>query len=159
MRGRRGRNMPSRCNNSGIKTEKMNRYELFSHPADQGIRGYGETKEEAFQEIAKALQSLMVKIEEIEIKTEDKIRIKATDEESLLVNWLNELLYLFDVKGNIYKEFEVKIENNELTATARGEKHNPEKHGSEDLVKAITYNQLEIKEEKGKWMAQCVVDV
>jgi len=137
----------------------MNKYELFSHPADQGIRGYGETKEEAFQEIAKALQSLMADLKKVEVKTEDEVKIKAIDEESLLINWLNELLYLFDVKGNIYKEFKVNIKNNELKAIVKGEEYDPKKHGSGDIIKAITYNQLEIKKENNLWIVQCVVDV
>ncbi len=142
----------------------MRNYELFPHPADQGIRGYGETLEEAFQEIAKALQSIMADLDKVENKKTSKIKIEAEDTESLLIKWLNELLYLFDVKGTIYKEFKVKINKDKkvLKAEVKGEEYNIEKHGPGDIVKAITYNELKIEKREGKkqrWMVQCVVDM
>lgn len=137
----------------------MARYELFSHPSEQGIRGYGETLEESFQEIAKALQSVMTDIERIEAKEEKEIALESSEKEHLLVKWLNELLYIFDVERKIFKEFEVSIEGNKLKAKVKGEKFNPDKHEPRTQIKAVTYNELKIEKRNKEWLTQCVVDV
>jgi len=139
----------------------MAEHELFPHPADQGIRGYGSTLEQAFQEIAKALEKVMVDTETIENKLQHEVEVKGEDQESLLIQWLNELLILFDTEKTIYKDFEVEInkEKNKLKGIAKGEKYNPKKHGPGEIVKAITYNELKIEKKGDRWMVQCVVDL
>ncbi len=137
----------------------MGRYELFDHPSEQGIRGYGKTPAEAFEEAAKAMESIIADIDKIEAKQEREIKLENPDKEILLVKWLNELLYLLDVDGLVFSDFEVQIKNDELKARVKGEEFNSDKHGSGTIIKAPTYNELKVKEENGQWIAQCVVDV
>lgn len=137
----------------------MTNYERFPHPSEEGIRGYGNTIAEAFEETAKALESIMVNLDKVDIKEKRKIEIKNPKKEYLLIDWLNELLYHFDVHNLVYKEFKVKIKDDELKAIAKGEEFNPKKHGSGTEIKAPTYNELKVKKKNGKWIAQCVVDV
>lgn len=138
-------------------------FELFEHRADVGIRGFGKSKEEAFGECAKAMFSVMIDLEKAKAEGKDLLEVKAPNLEGLLVAFLNHLLYLRDVKGKLYSRFEVYITKSGvgllLKGSAFGEKINSRKNAIKGDVKAASYHQLKVALEKGKWVAQCVVDV
>ena len=138
-------------------------HELFEHKADIGIRGIGETKEEAFAECAKAMFSVMVDLETVGSEEKFDIEIETNDLESLLVDFLNHLLYLRDVNETLFNKFDLYIINEgdewKLNGTGFGEKINKKKHDIKSDVKAASYHQLDVAEKDGKWLAQCVVDV
>ncbi|MEK6973092.1 MAG: archease [archaeon] len=137
---------------------------LLEHKADMGIRGYGNSFEEAFQEAAKAMFSIMVELETVQKKDKFEIRIEENSLEKLFVKWLNELLYLSDAKQFLFKEFKIKDISERkntfsLTATAFGEKLNEKKHILNTEVKAATYSGLKVEKQGNICIAQCVVDV
>lgn len=138
-------------------------FELFEHKADIGVRGFGTTLEEAFEECAKAMFSVMVELESVNARESVQVNASARNESELLLKWLNELLYKASVKEMIFCEFKARIkkENKEfkLEGTARGEKINPKKHRLKTEVKGVSYSGLKVKKEKGKFLAQCIVDV
>lgn len=140
--------------------KKTNEYhELFSHPSEQGVRGIGPTKEKAFEQAAKAMQSVMVNIENIEPKKTKHITLEEEDHEQLFLDWLTEILYLFDIEDMIFNEFKVKIKGKKLEATLKGEKLNPKKHEIRTAIKATTYDELKLEKTKKGWIAQCIVDI
>ena len=129
-----------------------------------GIRGYGNSFEEAFQEAAKAMFSIMVEPGNVHKKERFEIKIEENSLEKLFVKWLNELLYLSDAKHVLFKEFKIKDIGERkntfsLTATAFGEKLNEKKHTLNTEVKAATYSGLKVKKEGNVCIAQCIVDV
>jgi len=141
----------------------MKRWEHFEHTADIGIRGYGDTLEEAFEAVAIALFDVMVDVRKVEKKEAREIEVEGEDLYSLLYNFLEELLILHDTEGLVFADFDVKIEKTDkgykLKAKAYGEKLS-EKHEPKEEVKAITYHEMEIKQlPNGEWMAQLVPDI
>jgi len=123
-------------------------YKIIEHTADVGIEAHGKTLEEAFEEAAKGMFAIITNEGKIESKEKRRIEIPLDrDEEILLVDWLNELLYIHDVEGLVFGEFEVKI-NKKLTGYAYGEKYSRQKHGYGMQIKAVTYHMLEIKRNK-----------
>ena len=87
-----------------------------------------------------------------------KIRVSGNDAESLLYNFLEEFIYLFDSENFLVSEVKkIKIEKNKLVAEVSGEEISDKKVTNQ--VKAITYNEMFIKEESGNWIAQVVLDV
>lgn len=147
-------------------------YKLLEHEADIGILGIGETIEEAFEEGAKGLFSVMAEIDKVNPKEKIEIKCTAPKLDSLFVEWLNELIAQKDIKELLFSEFSVEIKKGKdefgeteykLKGTAKGEKLNQEKHQVKIEVKAATYHGMkyEIKEVKGvkKHYVQCVVDV
>ena len=134
-------------------------YETFEHTADIGIRGIGKTLEQAFEEGAKAMFSVMYDINSVKPAKELKVKLKAKDREALFVEWLNRLLAEKEISGLIFSKFKVEFQGDKLIGSAWGEKFNAKKHKAETEVKAATYSQLKITEEKGKYIAQCIVDV
>jgi len=135
-------------------------WEHFPHQADIGIRGRGRTKEEAFEQAAVALTAVITEPDKVECKEEVKISCNAPDDEMLLVDWLNRLLYEISVGKMLFGRFDVKIKKGFLNASAWGEKIDIAKHNPTVEVKAATYTSLKVGREKdGDWVAQCVVDV
>jgi len=134
-------------------------YETFEHEADIGIRGFGATLEEAFQNAALAMFSVMVNVRAIEQKETRTITVTAPDQELLLVEWLNTLLALADIERMVFARFEVRLDGNSLCGSAWGEKLDRRRHEPKVEVKGATYHMLSVKERDGRYVAQCVVDV
>jgi len=138
-------------------------YELIPHPSDMGVRGIGNSLEEAFSEAARAMFSLMADLEKIEPKEAVPFQVEADTLEDLFVRFLAELLFLRDVHGMLFSSFSLRIEKEgekfRLTGEAFGERFDREKHGVGIDVKAATYNLVSVEEKNGTWIAQGVVDV
>ena len=89
-----------------------------------------------------------------------EIRCEAPDDELLLVDWLNALIYEMSTRSMLFARFSVAIDARRLAATAWGEALDRERHRPAVEVKGATYTALSVGErDDGKWIAQCVVDV
>ena len=141
------------------KKDAPRTYETFEHGADIGIRGFGRTAAEAFENAAVALFSVMVKVHAVETNEKRTIAVSAPDQELLLVEWLNALLSLSDIEHIVFSKFNVNIEGASLTGTAWGERFDRERHEPNVEIKGATYHMLKVKEADGRFVAQCVVDV
>ncbi|MHC4498795.1 MAG: archease, partial [Planctomycetota bacterium] len=116
--------------------------------------------EQAFEQAAVGLTAVIARPEKVAAKEAVAITCSAPDDELLLVDWLNGLLYEMDTRRMLFSRFEVKIDGNELSGRAWGEKIDVSKHDPVVEVKAATYTELSVRQdEKGTWTAQCVVDV
>ncbi|MFW6048008.1 MAG: archease [Candidatus Natronoplasma sp.] len=122
-------------------------YEQIEHTADVGIHAYGDDLEEAFEETAKAMFSIITDISKVKKKNKRKLEVASENLESLLVNFLSELIYLHEVHNELYRDFDVKIEEEgliRLTASAEGEKIDLERHDMDTAVKAVSYHEISI---------------
>jgi SHS2 domain-containing protein len=82
------------------------------------------------------------------------------DVESVLVDWLSEILYLHDAEGWLFREFDIqRLDDHSLAAVARGEKFLRTRHQAKPLVKAITDHQLALEKIPQGWRAQVYVDI
>jgi SHS2 domain-containing protein len=135
----------------------MKKYEILEHKADLKIRAFGKTKEELFLNILLAMAESQKPEIESKVKIKREIKIKSVDLSTLLVDFLNEILYLNQVNKEIY--FEVKFKkftNNEIEAELTGQRV---KRFGED-IKAATFHNLEIKQNKNKnWEGTVLFDV
>ena len=87
------------------------RWEHFPHEADMGIRGFGATLEEAFEQAAAAMTAIIADLDKIEPKQKIKIRCQAGDDELLFVDWLNSLICEMDTRKMLFSRFEVSVAN------------------------------------------------
>ncbi len=140
-------------------SESNNQFETFEHESDIGIRGFGYTMEEAFGNAALALYSVMVNVNAVRQSEKKFLTASAPDVELLLVEWLNSLLSLSDIERMVFSKFEVTIEGLSLRGTVWGEPLNRVRHETKVEVKGATYHMLSVKNEMGRYVAQCVVDV
>jgi tRNA nucleotidyltransferase (CCA-adding enzyme) len=135
-------------------------WEHYSHPADIGIRGFGPSKEEAFTQAALALTAIIADLKTVEPKEEVKISCQDQDDEFLFVDWLNAVIYEMATRQMLFSRFDVSIGSEHLLARVFGEKIDVKKHSPVVEVKAATYTDLKVGQDKnGDWVVQCVVDV
>jgi SHS2 domain-containing protein len=135
-------------------------WEHFPHGADIGVRGIGATRAEAFAQAAMALTAALIDPAQVALKDAVEIRCDAPDDELLLVDWLNAIVYEMVARNALFGRFDVRLEDHRLTATAWGEALDRLRHRPTVEVKGATYAELSVAErEDGAWIAQCVVDV
>jgi len=120
-------------------------FEIVDHTADVGIIAYGANMNQAFANAARALFSLITELDDVDEVLHRDTKLTAPDEESLLVEWLNELIYLFDVENILFKRFDItQLNNTRLKARSYGEKVDSSKHKLKTGVKAATYHMLKV---------------
>jgi len=125
-------------------------FETIDHTADIGIIAYGADISQAFANAARALFSLITELDNVEEILHRDIELTAPDEESLLVEWLNQLIYLFDTENIIFKRFDItRLSNTRLKARSYGEKVDSSKHMLKTGVKAATYHMLQVDKGDG----------
>jgi tRNA nucleotidyltransferase (CCA-adding enzyme) len=135
-------------------------WEHFPHQADMGIRGVGPTREAAFVQAALAMTAIVTEPEKVAADIAVTIRCKAPDDEILLVDWLNALIFEMASRHMLFSRFEVNLEGQNLHATAWGEAIDAARHQPVVEIKGATYTELKVAERhRGGWLAQCVVDV
>lgn len=126
------------------------KYRLLEHTADAMVEVSGRSLDELFANAAFAMFDQMTDATKIEPKGELKIVLEADTKEGLLVDFLQELLFLNDVEDLVFGEFEVKTDGKKLEALVRGEKFDENKHPKRAVVKGVTYHKLEIDPVKGR---------
>jgi SHS2 domain-containing protein len=141
----------------------MKEFEIIDHTADIGIVAYGKTKREVFINAAKGMFEIIAgENRELKENFYDKIKLEAKSLEDLLIAWLNELLYISEVKLVILNKFKIKeLSDGQIKAEIGGTKINHLSIRVKREVKAVTYHRLEIKkdEESGLWRAQVIFDI
>jgi SHS2 domain-containing protein len=136
------------------------RWEHFPHEADMGVRGIGATREEAFEQAALAMTAVITDPAKVIAVDPIELTCRAPDDELLLVDWLNALIYEMATRKWLFSRFEVHIKDHVLTARAWGEPMDTDKHQLAVEIKGATYTALRVaREANGAWVAQCVVDV
>lgn len=136
-------------------------WELFDHGADIGVRGRGATRAAAFEQAALALTGVVTDPASVEPRERVEIACAAPDDELLLVDWLNALVYEMAVRHLLFGRFRVAIDGHRLAAEAWGEPADVARHRPAVEVKGATCTALRVarEDEGGGWLAQTVVDV
>ena len=128
--------------------------------ADTAFLAYGKDLNELFENAALAMFEVMINTEQIKPKVEKKIKVTGNDLQSLMFNWLNNLLLFVDSENLAFSYFKVKIDEKKFTLNVicKGEKINPKKHETRTAIKACTYHQMKI-EKNGTWKARVILDI
>jgi SHS2 domain-containing protein len=144
-----------------VKTKKRGiRFEVLDHTADVGLIVFGEDLKALFENAGEAFFHLITDLKKVRQKEERWIELKGESLERLMVDWLNELLYLHDVESLLFKKFEVEAVGEEgLRAKAKGEPFQAGVHVIKTGVKAVTHHQIQVKGDSGGWRAQVILDL
>jgi len=109
---------------------------------------------------ALAMTAIVTDPEKVAADIAVTIRCDAPDDELLLVDWLNALIFEMASRHMLFSRFEVNLEGQNLNARAWGEAVDPERHQPVVEIKGATYTELIVAQrDHGQWLAQCVVDV
>jgi len=136
------------------------RFELFAHGADIGVRGCGPSREAAFAQAARALTAVLTDPDKVAASTKVSLAIEAPDDELLLLEWLNAVIYEMATRDMLFSRFEVTIDGHRLSADLWGEALDPTRHEPAVEIKGATLTALKVERQPdGSWLAQTVVDV
>jgi SHS2 domain-containing protein len=135
-------------------------FEVLEHPADIGFRAYGSTLAELYAASAIALLSIADDPEAAEPRHEYALSAESGDRESLMVDWLNEVLYWYDGKRIAFRDFRIReFQEDSIAAVGIGEPRDSERHRARLIVKAVTYHQLKIEQRGDLWVAEVYLDI
>lgn len=133
-------------------------FELIEHTADTGVAACGNSLPEAFANAAAGMFSIITDISRVEELEHRDVEVSAPDMETLLFNWLNELLFIFDVDHMLFSRFEViELGDNHLKAVCCGEKYNPQKHDLYKGVKSATMHMIKVDRKENR--VQVILDI
>jgi len=135
-------------------------FEVIEHTADIGIRAFGASRTKLFENAAYGMFSLITDLEKVRIDSAFSIEIEADDLETLLVEWLNELIYLYDSRSLLLKSFKISsLQETALQGMAYEEQIDFSRHGLNADIKAATYHMLKINKDPAGWKAEIIFDV
>jgi protein archease len=135
-------------------------YETFDHTADLGLRIEAPTLEELYVEAARGITAQIVE-NVTEISTQETVSIakQGTETDYLLFDWLDELIYQYEVRNRVFAVFEIELTDAGLTATVKGEPVDRKKHVLSHEVKAVTYHGFVVEETANGWRAEFILDI
>jgi tRNA nucleotidyltransferase (CCA-adding enzyme) len=135
-------------------------WQHFPHGADMGVRGIGKSKAAAFEQAALAVTALVTDPQSVRAEILVRIECQAPDDELLLVEWLNDIIFEMATRKMLFARFAVDLDGNRLSGTAWGEAIDLTRHDAVVEPKGATCTSLEVcQDESGCWRAQCIIDV
>ncbi|MFZ1128578.1 archease [Methanoregula sp.] len=133
-------------------------FEELSHTADVKIRARASTPDALFGEACRALMQVMFG-EDRNGGTSREIDISAPDRESLLCDFLSEVLYVSEVEGLVFRDADVHLDGMHLHAILDGEPFDPARHAQGTEVKGISYSGMSIQKDAKGYMVDILFDV
>lgn len=131
----------------------MVKYEFTDHTADVGMRAYGKSIAEMFENAAIGMFNIISDTKKVSAVGEYKVKLNANSIDDLLIKWLSTLLFLHETNSILFNKFKVNLytQKCELSATIFGETYNPKKHPYKTQIKAVTYHTLKIGKINGSF--------
>ncbi len=148
-------------------------FSYFDHTGDIGVRLSGRTLDALFRDAAVSFTESVAESARVQPRESIPVALEAPGVDLLLVDWLSEILYHFDVRQVLVADADVHITEFSgpelkpgahpsvwrLQATLRGEVFDPARHPIKVLIKAVTYHALEVREDEHGWHATVVFDI
>jgi SHS2 domain-containing protein len=135
-------------------------YEAFDHTADVGLHAYGNTLAELFVHAAQGMESLMVAPDQICPLVRREVTAQGHDLVSLLVDWLDKLIFLFDTEFLLVRECEIEsISETQLKASVSGEPYDPQRHELSSAIKAVTWHEASVERTATGYKASIIFDI
>jgi len=134
-------------------------YEWVDHTADFRLLARASSMADIFALVADAMFGLILDRSDARPVETVAVAVDAPDREALMVQWLNELLYVYEVDEFVPVEFIIgKLSDTEIAADIRGERLDPDRHEIQEELKAATYHHLRVEPHGDEWRAEVVFD-
>jgi len=134
------------------------KFKFLEHTADVKFQAFGKDVEEVFKNSGLALKETIAPKIKVKNKIKKQFKVEGKDNEAFLYNFLEEFLFLLDAENFLLNKIKVKfVKSKKLEAEVWGDKASNYKFTND--VKAVTYNEMFVKQQKNKWIAQVVLDV
>src|SRR5207249_9934347 len=140
--------------------DEQKRYRILNRSSDLLIRVFGQTQAELFANSGFALFDLMTDVEKVQIGDRLPLEVEGVDRDDLMVNWMRELLYLYQGSGYLLKEFQIReVKDTIVKAEVCGEKIDPDRHEIKQEISAVAYHQSRMAKTGNQWTAQLIFEV
>jgi SHS2 domain-containing protein len=140
--------------------DEQKRYRILNRSSDLLIRVFGKTQVELFANSGFALFDLMTDIEKVQVGDRLTLEVEGVDRDDLMVNWMRELLYLYQGSGYLLKEFKVReARDNYVQAEVSGEKFDPDRHEIQREIRSVAYDQSRMEKTGDQWTAQVLFEI
>jgi SHS2 domain-containing protein len=135
-------------------------FQILEHTADIGFRATAATLPGLFEAAAEALVAIVLNPAGISPQETIELTAQGVSNESLLVNWLSEILYRLDGEHLALSRFKVQtLGGGRIAAQAEGELRDAARHEPRLIVKGITYHQLKMEQTAQGYSCEVYLDV
>ena len=136
------------------------KYKLIDHTADFGMQVFGSDSQELFSNAALALFDVITDMDVLEGRNSCNITASGEDWPDLMINWLRELLYLWNGKAMLIKSVQIlSLSENNISAKIYFDAYKPDRHIINTEIKAVTYHQIQVKSSPSGWEARVIFDI
>lgn len=136
------------------------KYRVLQRSSDLLVKVYGRTQEELFSNSGFALFDVMTDVDKVEVRDGLPLEVEGADRDELMVNWMRELLYLYQGSGYLLKEFKIReVRENYVRGEVCGEKFDPDRHEIRRDIRAVGYHQSRMVKTGDQWTAQVIFEL
>ena len=136
------------------------KYRIFSRSSDLAVKVFGKSQADLFANSAFALFDVLTEVDKVEVNDHLTLEVEGADRDDLMVNWMRELLYLYQRSGYLLKEFVVReVKDNYIRGEVSGEKFDPDRHEIQREIRAVVSHQSRMEKTGDQWTAQVVLEL
>jgi len=141
--------------------ENQKKYRITKHQSELAVKVVGASQADLFANSAYTLFDVMVAdLDKVDCKDHIPLEIEGTDRDDLMVNWMRELLYLYQGSGYLLKEFQIReVKDTIVKAEVAGEKIDPDRHEIKQEIAAIAFHKSRMDKTGNQWTAQVIFEV
>jgi SHS2 domain-containing protein len=137
-----------------------NKYRITRHQSELAVRVTGNSQADLFANSAFALFDVLTDPATIDIKERISLEVEGSDRDDLMVNWMRELLYLYQGSGYLLKEFKInQVKDTLVKAEVCGEKTDPDRHEIKQEISAVAFHNSRMAKTGNQWIAQVIFEL
>lgn len=138
-----------------MMADEDKKYRIIRKSSELSIRLSGDSLPGILADAGSALFDLLVDMTSVEARESVTLEVEGLDNDDLMVNWMRELLYEYQVSGYMLKEFDIH-ESGEffVRCEARGEKFDPDRHEERETIGAVDERLSHLGKMGTQWTAQ-----
>jgi len=140
--------------------DKQKRYRITKHQSELAVRVTGDSQADLFANSALALFDVMVAdMDKVAIKERIPLEVEGADRDDLMVNWMRELLYLYQRSGYLLHEFLInEVKDTVVKAEVAGEKIDPDCHEIQQEITAVAFHKSRMEKTGNQWTAHLIFE-
>ena len=140
--------------------ENQKNYRITTHQNELAVRIVGNSQADLFANSGFALFDVMSDIDKIEAAERLSLEVEGSDRDDLMVNWIRELLYLYQGSGYLLKEFKInEVKDTLVKAEVAGEKIDPDRHEIKQEIAAVAFHKSRMQKTGNRWIAQVIFEI
>ena len=141
--------------------ENQKKYRITKHQSELAVKVVGDSQADLFANSAYTLFDVMVAdLDKVDCKEHIPLEVEGTDRDDLMVNWMRELLYLYQGSGYLLREFQIReVKDTIVKAEVAGEKIDPDRHEIKQEIAAIAFHKSRMDKTGNQWTAQVIFEV